>query len=661
MLGTMMIMSLGALTATPASAAPPTDIANFNPDDSEPDVDGGADVEVSVMSDRPDGTNSTYHAVTVTSVDATSVDWYYCATTYDGAGDPTQPAAGCTLAGSDSSGVTPPGAGSDGADEVYELNFDVPDDLVHDWVAWACNGLPKNTANCDEDWENDIQFDDASQGTAASQSSAGEITSPANGSGQSENGMNLVATTSPDVTEVTFCNDEDADAANEPATCDDTHTENTPSNPAAEQSTFKEWECGVGCHSFTASNEQAIILFETMGGTGFCAGDGTDCQLDSHYVTENPAQATTIEIAFPDFGQPGTTGDTGCAEENSINSATYPSPTLGNPAGDEEVHGCILDQSGNYITDDEDWAFQMTPEDPDALVTHELGFGRGGTSADEGEENDVNSNNFFEQVDGDVGDAGDGLAEQDFDLHTAGTYNVVFCLDADDNADDAAGQSTTPCNGEALSASGTIEVTTPVDHVHLKRSGTEGPLCHTGASSTTAQAQTTVPLVGCTLGTIGSTGNEQPSAGNHVLWITNPAGNPQDPAQVVTQENTSDNAGKADASVTSGAGAAEKTSTIRFCLDNFPNPAGTGLGNGICDGLEAGSGFGSETIADFQINWTAAAQPPPPDCSKAKQRVKKLQRKLRQAINNDADRDKIRRIRRQLRRARANLRRCLQG
>ena len=607
--GVLMVFSLGLLTAAPATADP-IDQMNFNPDDDPPDATG--DTEFMVMSDQNDGTNSTFHVVTVATVDTTAVDWYYCPLGYGGA-DPTAGGSGCTLAGTDSSPVTPPGPGTDGPDEVYELAFDVPDDAVHDWIAWVCAGVPKNDTNCDQEKEEDVQFDDASTGTAASQSPAGEITLPTMAFGAGSNGQTLGATTTPDVTEVGWCWINDADADTDPdGTCDDLHTDSAPDNPAAQQSQFKVWS------DTTSSNcspcEGTWVLFELAGGatnslpggSDNCTGSANDCQLDSHYQTESPSVPTTVELAFPDSpdGEPSTLPND-CGETEAVNTISLPSPTLGNAVADETIQGCILDQAGEFITDNEDWAFHLSPEDADATTTHKLGYCMGGTSADEGDCNDTNTNNFNEQVAGDPGDAGD-IAEQDFDLHTIGTYNAKFCVDDDDNADDGAGQAADPCAGEALVATGTITVSAPVDHVHLKKAGTEGPLCHTGASSTTAPAASVVNLTGCTLGTIGSTGNEQPSGGNHVLWITNPAGNPDDPAQVTSQENTTGADGKADAAVTSGVGAAEKTSTIRFCLDNFPNPAGTGLGNGICDGLETGSGFGSATIADFQINWTKA-------------------------------------------------------
>src|SRR5688500_5283916 len=94
--GAMTVFAL-TIVATPAMAAAPAAVSNFNPDDSPPDPDG--ETEPVVMSDRFDGTNSTYHAVTVATQDTTSVDWYYCPIGYNGAGDPTAGGSGCTLAG----------------------------------------------------------------------------------------------------------------------------------------------------------------------------------------------------------------------------------------------------------------------------------------------------------------------------------------------------------------------------------------------------------------------------------------------------------------------------------------------------------------------------------------------------------------------------------
>src|SRR5687768_11093714 len=91
--GRVAALAVGALTvfaltivATPAMAADPTDFENFNPDDT-PGNPGG-DTPVMVMSDRFDGTNSTFHVNTIATQDTTSVDWYYCPSTYGGT-DPT--------------------------------------------------------------------------------------------------------------------------------------------------------------------------------------------------------------------------------------------------------------------------------------------------------------------------------------------------------------------------------------------------------------------------------------------------------------------------------------------------------------------------------------------------------------------------------------------
>jgi hypothetical protein len=196
-------------------------------------------------------------------------------------------------------------------------------------------------------------------------------------------------------------------------------------------------------------------------------------------------------------------------------------------------------------------------------------------------------------------------------------------------------------------------VIAPIDHVHVKKTGTEGPLCHTGSSSTIAPAGSNVSLTGCALGTT-SGGLEQGSAGNHVLWIVNPAGNPDDPGQVSTQENSTDSAGKADATVTSGPAAKDKTTTIRFCLDEFPQTSGDGQGNGICDSNEANRQPNPALQADFQINWTEAAQPIPNNdkCQKIKKKIKKIKKKIRKAKDQGQD-DKVARLRKKLQDLRA--------
>src|SRR5687768_634866 len=77
--GRAAALAVGAVTvfaltmvAAPASAAPPTDAENFSPSDAGASLDSpnvAGEEEHDLISDRNDGTNSTYHVNTVASLD----------------------------------------------------------------------------------------------------------------------------------------------------------------------------------------------------------------------------------------------------------------------------------------------------------------------------------------------------------------------------------------------------------------------------------------------------------------------------------------------------------------------------------------------------------------------------------------------------------------
>jgi Ca2+-binding RTX toxin-like protein len=155
-----------------------------------------------------------------------------------------------------------------------------------------------------------------------------------------------------------------------------------------------------------------------------------------------------------------------------------------------------------------------------------------------------------------------------------------------------------------MSASATLHVVPPVDHVHVKKESAAGALCHTGSSAGAAVAGSTVTLQGCALG-LAADGTEVAAGDVRVLWILNPT-RPSDPGQIAFQQDSTDADGQARATVTSASGDAGRTTTVRFCVDEFPATGGGTEGNGICDAGEVGSGLPKPGLqADYTIEWTA--------------------------------------------------------
>jgi hypothetical protein len=611
------------LVATPASAADPVSAENFNPD--EVVATGGGALAPMVLSDRPDGSSTSdtmAHVTTVTTTEAAVVEYHLCDTFVDDqagdvAVDPDPNADGdCFKVGEDTTGVIP-APGPAGAGRAFELAFDIPaaqEDLAGttEFVAYICTSAAARTeANCDSEVEDDIHVDDSSTpANPPAQTSAGEVTFPSHGSSVSNAGFTATASTSPDVIQVIFCiveetdvttdagnADEGADAAGDgdPTQCDTGQLVANPDNPPAQQGTFKTWSAFLDPPD---NAEFGVVLFEAGSGptpgAGLCSGD-PDCQLDSHYIVSALSTPTEVKIALDDHGD-------NCQGTDIVTSDVAIVPFQ------QSVSGCIFDQSGNDITNNVNWAFQATP-DADAGATTVATSGWDLLGGLDGTAFDRNLNNFFEIVNGDANDAGAGdRALQQFRVRAPGSWTLVFCLDSNNDAQPAnPAQSSTPCAGETLSATATKEGVEEIDHVHVKKQSETDTLCHTGSSSTTAPAGSVVTLQGCALAVTQTTSNEVPVSDVHVLWIVNPASQPDDPGQIPTQTNTTDGQGHATAQVTSGANAGDKTTTIRFCLDEFPATGGALAGNGICDSFEGGRQADPALQADYQINWTQPA------------------------------------------------------
>ena len=689
-----------ALVATPAGADPtPFTAENFSPDTSgggPASAGTSLDTETSVMSDLNDGGNSTFHATTVASVSTTLVQYYLCPVAFPDsevdpasdpvAEDPTQGVNGCSaVSPADTTPVTPSGVD---VGEAYEAEIDLPSDGTFDLVAWVCGGSTTTNDDCDAEVEPSVAVDDVSSGGTSS--SSGEIISPLHGSNPSNEGFTASARTSVDVTAVTFClaaldgtppvpANTPADESGDPTQCitdpDNDGTAGTPAiktdtSPNQTESTFKTWSVAFSEAETPNNLEMALVLFEgtatdgdgpvppapAESGTGLCATGDVDCQLDSHYVVTTPQTATSARIAFPDEGPEGSL-------PNDCGEAAATSTSEAETEQYSRVQGCILDQSGNNVTDARQWAFQITPIDAAATETDETGFecfnpGPGKTCRDtnfpaaepdagehqeavgpfgwpnyectdrdpgpevtpgtgcpsgpvgaDGVQNDFNGDGFYEQADGEPATTGEGtagIADEVVDFHTGGTYTITFCHDSNNDA----GTSPTPCAGEAISATGTHTANATVDHVHVKQEGATDALCHAGGESTSAPEGSLVSLQGCAVAMFET--SELPAPGANVIWILNPAGAPDSPGTLQGAQNTTDSQGQASAQVTSDNAAGGKSTTVRFCLDEYPEATtqGTPNGNGTCDAAEEDSDAEAKTQAEFRIDWTETGTPP---------------------------------------------------
>lgn len=700
LLVTTALCAMSALVLVPSVAgADPTPFTaeNFNPDTSGtgPATTGSLDTETSVMSDLNDGGNSTFHATTVTSTNASLVQYYFCPIGFsdnqvdpgtDVVGeDPTQAVNNCQAASAaDTTGVTPSGVN---VGEAYEAEIDIPaslDGQTRDFVAWVCSGSTTTAADCDSEVEPLVQLDDASSGGTTT---SGEITSPAHPANPSNQGFTTSARTSPDVTAVTFClaavdgtptppGPAVADETSDPTECvTDPDADGAPSNPPVKsdttpntsQASHKTWSVAFTDAETPDNAELALVLFEgtatdgdmtipaspAESGSGLCAdGAGAvDCQLDSHYIVTSTVAPATAKIAFPDEGDDSTL-------PNDCTESTATASSEAEPEQYLRVQGCILDQSGNNVTNSRHWAFQITPIDPAGNTNDETGFecsdaGAGETCSDttfpdaapdsgehlidvapgvgwpnyecegrdpgpdappaadgcpsgdvgaDGVQRDLNDDFFYESADGDPAGTASGtagIADEVVEFHTGGTYTITFCHDSNNDA----GTSPTPCAGEAVSATGSNFTRATVEHVHVKKQGTTDAQCHSGEVFATADAGSIVTLQGCALALLGTA--ESPAPGARVTWVLNPGGAPGSPGTIQNAQTLTDSNGQATAQVTSSSSDGAKSTTVRFCLDEHPaSTTAAPDGNGVCDSAEPASGATAKTHADFRIDWT---------------------------------------------------------
>lgn len=629
--GRTLALLVGLLTlaafggAVGALAVPPVNAENFHPNKDQP---GGAGGVITPLSDKPDGSttsNATAHVTTVATIDTAAVEYFICPMAYAGM-DPNVPASGCDQVGLDTTPTVPVSTGVPNVDEAYEAEIDLVEEGVRDFVAWVCTSATvRDTTNCIQEKEDDVTLEDASTGTAASQTSAGEITFPPHGSGVSNLGFTATASTSSDVASLCFQPDYDEGATTAPdngsaATCSGGVVDSAPNNSDDDQTACKcrTWSAFINPTDDKEFGlqiiEQPTVAPPADSGQGACSDPATtQCQLDSHYLVSSAPVPTTAVVHFSSVTNSACVDDPATAPViEAPDTAETNAPHV-----EETVEGCLFDQTGNLINDAAgiETAFQVTPVDAAAAAADPTGFD---DPAQEGDENDTQADSFVEQVDLDGGadQAGaDDRADQKVEFHRAGTYAITFCRDENNDAEDTASpQSATPCAGEAVAAAAMMTIVAgPTDanarHNHLLRSSdvAASPACHTGSSSFSAPAGSNVSLTGCLKDVY-----ENPVPGAKTLWTAVVLGTA---FFVGTPDQTTDPGGQADATVGSPTSAEGKNTTIAFCQDENVD--------GTCD----------QAPANVNITWSAAPKPPPGSCPEeggyAKQKGSKGDDKLK--------------------------------
>jgi len=543
-----------------------------------------------VLSDKVDGGSTAgAHLVTVAATGYKAAEWFVCADASvgftTGAEDPST-IDGCTTSpiATDTTAAQPKAS----SDNTFDAFWDIPqtvteklgggssspniDDSTQDIVTRACTNTGFTTG-CHNEWADNVYVDDTSDDSGPNQTSAGEITSPANGALVSSAGFRATATTSDDVNQVEFCL-ADGDAGAELSGCiTSTSAHQVGTFDSSTPAGTRQWHTDFTSGEVTgmADTDFAVVLNESQGGDDECLGNGQECQLDVHYVDSVPF-ANSAVINFPGFKADGVTpNDTNgkCANSTGTGGTSYTAKS----GASFPVGGCLL-QGSTSVTDSVDSAYTLAPQDPTTTggvicFTGTIGgYGEGAegpptTPADQCQES----------VDGAPGNGSE--AQNTIKLLKAGSYTAVVCQDL--NNDGACGSGDTP------SATGTITITTGTtavnNQLHLASEVTSDPTCQTGSGATTAPAGSTVNLTGCPE---DSGFNNMPNI--PVIWFT-PAGTPPN-GFFTAQPNTSDASGHANASVSSTASQVGTSMAVRFC--------GDANHDGTCDG-----GF-----AQYQVNWT---------------------------------------------------------
>jgi len=313
--------------------------------------------------------------------------------------------------------------------------------LTKDVVVEACNGAPDSThSNCIHDVVSNVLFDDAESG-ANPQTSAGDLTSPTHGDSVSNNGFCATASTSPEQTDAVFGLESGDDSTN-PGFDVDISDSVEATNPTTSTATAKTWNtCDFDTShdsyrlSGSSDSTQALTLYS--GNTSFdttydnaCVNNTNSCAMDRIWLASgtNQSQPVSAAINFPEHpNAPSNCQEIARNRAGTVGARPAVTTATNSAGSNEDVQGCLFDQSGNPVTYSNNFAFQLTPET-------QVGTDFQGFEGCDGSAYDVNGNNFYEAVDGEVNDSWDcgdsQTADQQIYLEKAGSYSVTSALTA---------------------------------------------------------------------------------------------------------------------------------------------------------------------------------------------------------------------------------------
>jgi hypothetical protein len=359
----------------------PSNVASFFPvHDAVPDttffhdnVGGSAtdNTQMAVLSDKggPAHLTAVSSPADTTIITATLMNWYYCDV---GGALPGASGSTCTLIGTDTTATSAfQTAGYSGGtiDDAWSITWAIPaslDNSTRDIVAEGCNGTADSThSNCKDDRVSSVLLENSSVG-ATPATSAGMITSPANGSAvPQEVTAKFTASTTPELTAVGFGlsgpagSGDDADPAYGASSGDvDSFGGTTDSGvyndlvPDTTTATARTWSASVPPADLPTNNEQALTLWSTATanmnfGAGSPVAGGVVSAICAACTAGNAALALDRNYVVLEPGTPGTTSNIYLKRTSDVTAdptcKTGPS-TIAAPVGSTvSLTGCAFD------------------------------------------------------------------------------------------------------------------------------------------------------------------------------------------------------------------------------------------------------------------------------------------------------------------------------
>lgn len=326
---TLVASILTIIQAVPAGAAAPASVASLLPNDSHS--------ESSQMSDAFDGVTTLpgAHFTALADSSATQVAWYACAV---GSGSESSIPTGCTLLGTDETGIQTEGDG----DEGYDLLKDFTAAQQGNWdvVAQACVGSPAADGadagsvpdNCVQDVESGIRFDDGDTGgrefvtgEAVATCEEGACGAPpayvtpfANGEVTYNATGGAAVYTSLDAAKISACFDVGFDSSSDVLTCDVYAT-----NALFPFETTDTYKRGAAFVDFPDNQTWALIMYVTSATYG-C--EGSDLAPDDPKIDATNACVIGVRYGRSTSADPAVAigsflvGDRTCKDEGDLNA-----------------------------------------------------------------------------------------------------------------------------------------------------------------------------------------------------------------------------------------------------------------------------------------------------------------------------------------------------